>query len=396
MEIAPAPIRVLHCPDLVGGQPYQLAKAERAIGLKSQCVALQPHPFGYPADRVLSSGGEAALQLARWRLLAMALRHYDVIHFNFGQSAMPQRLPLDAASKRNLPSWTRRLYNLYAAPLELADLRLLKLNGKFIVMTYQGDDARQGDFLRAHYEIHPADEAGYYTAESDRLKRARIETVGRYADAVFAVNPDLLHVLPARARFMPYAHLDVAAITPPGGTTRAVPMVLHAPSHRGVKGTRFVLDAVNRLKSEGVPFEFVLVEGLSHVEAMRLYAGADILIDQLLVGWYGGLAVELMALGKPVVAYIRDRDLHFIPPAMRAELPVVNATPDSITRVLRELLTVRRHELGELGMRSRRYAEVWHDPARIASHLKSTYQNLINQSHGGRAAETATVRQDFA
>jgi len=75
---------------------------------------------------------------------------------------------------------------------------------------------------------------------------------------------------------------------------------------------------------------------------------------------------------------------------------VVNATPDSITRVLRELLTVRRHELGKLGMRSRRYAEVWHDPALIASHLKSTYENLVDQSHSGRSAETTTVRQDFS
>jgi len=392
MESTPVPIRVLHCPDLVGGQPCQLAKAERAIGLESQCVALQPHPFGYPADQFLSSGGEMSLQLARCRLLAMALRDYDVIHFNFGQSTMPQRLPLDAASKRNLPSWTRRLYNLYAAPLELMDLRLLKRKGKSIVMTYQGDDARQGDFLRAHYAIHAADEAGYYTAESDRLKRSRIQTVGRYADAVFAVNPDLLHVLPSGTRFMPYAHLDVAAITPSSVTAHAMPRVLHAPSHRGVKGTRFILDAVNRLKAEGVRFEFVLVEGLSHAEATRLYAGADLLVDQLLVGWYGGLAVELMALGKPVVAYIRDEDLHFIPPGMRAELPVVNATPDSITRVLREWLTIRRHELGELGMRSRRYVEAWHDPARIASQLKSTYEGVISRSQAGRSVEPPAER----
>lgn len=259
-------------------------------------------------------------------------------------------------------------------------------------MTYQGDDARQGDFLRAHYAIHSADEAGYYTPESDRLKRARIQTVGRYVDAVFAVNPDLLHVLPSGARFMPYAHLDVASITPSGGAAHALPKVLHAPSHRGVKGTRFILDAVHRLKSEGVPFEFVLVEGLSHAEAMKLYADADLLVDQLLVGWYGGLAVELMALGKPVVAYIRDQDLRFIPPAMQAELPVVNATPDSITRVLRDLLTVRRHELGEIGMRSRRYVEAWHDPARIASHLKSTYESLVSRFRNGRPAEVSTGR----
>jgi hypothetical protein len=110
---------------------------------------------------------------------------------------------------------------------------------------------------------------------------------------------------------------------------------------------------------------------------MKLYADADILVDQLLVGWYGGLAVELMALGKPVVAYIREDDMGFIPSAMHADLPVVNATPGSIYNVLRELLTARRHELGAIGVRSRQYVETWHDPIRVASLLKATYVGLI-------------------
>jgi glycosyltransferase involved in cell wall biosynthesis len=373
----PRALKILHCPDLIGGHPYGIAKAERTIGLSSHCIALRPHPFGYPADQILSSGSEISAQLARWRLLGLAMGNYDVIHFNFGQSTMPQRIPEVASSKAGYPAWAKCLYNAYASILEFKDLSLLKRMGKGIVMTYQGDDARQGDFLTSRYKISPADEAGYYTEKSDRFKRERIKIVDRYADAIFALNPDLLHVLPARARFMPYAHLDIAGTQPVPSSSRSVPIVVHAPSHRGVKGTRFVLDAVKRLKSEGIRLEFVLVEGVSHAEAMKLYADADILVDQLLVGWYGGLAVELMALGKPVVAYIREDDMGFIPSAMHADLPVVNATPGSIYNVLRELLTARRHELGAIGVRSRQYVETWHDPIRVASLLKATYVGLI-------------------
>lgn len=374
-------IKILHCPDLVGGNPYSLAKAERAIGLTSYCVALRPHPFGYPADEILSSGNEITVQFAHWRLLARAMGDYDVIHFNFGQSTMPQRIQVDDRWIHGHHRWLKHFYNLYASALELRDLKLLKRMGKCIVMTYQGDDARQGDFLRSRFKISPADESGYYTEKSDCLKRERIEIVDRYADAIFALNPDLLHILPARARFMPYAHLDIAGIRPVLPSSRSVPIVLHAPSHRGVKGTRFILEAVKRLKSEGIQLEFVLVEGVSHVEAMRLYADADLLVDQLLVGWYGGLAVELMALGKPVVAYIREEDMGFIPSTMRSDLPIINATPGSIYDVLRELLTVRRHELGTLGMQSRRYVETWHDPIRVASMLKATYEGIIQSMH---------------
>jgi glycosyltransferase involved in cell wall biosynthesis len=153
-------------------------------------------------------------------------------------------------------------------------------------------------------------------------------------------------------------------------------VVLHAPSRREVKGTRFVLEAIARLQATGVPCELVLVEGRSHAEACRLYARADLLVDQLLVGWYGAVAVELMALGKPVVCYIREEDLERVPPHMRQDLPVINATPATIYKVLRRCLTTDRHALSELGRRGRSYVEKWHDPRQIAARLKGDYEQI--------------------
>ena len=79
-------------------------------------------------------------------------------------------------------------------------------------------------------------------------------------------------------------------------------------------------------------FEFILIEGLSHSEARHLYQTADLLVDQLFVGWYGGLAVECMALGKPVICYIREEDLAFLPAQMRQDLPIINATAQNPLR----------------------------------------------------------------
>lgn len=372
------PLRVLHCPELVGGHPGSLAKAERELGLDSRCIALRTHPFGYAADEILTQGNIMAMQFARWRLLCKALRSYDVIHFNFGQSIMPQRIPVEPSPGSRFPTWLRRAYNLYGGMLELRDLRWLKALGKRIVVTYQGDDARQGDYLKAHFDIHPADEAGYYSEESDALKRRRIDAFSRSADAIFALNPDLLHVLPPNARFLPYANVDFSSIQPVGVSgLLTVPVVLHAPSHRGAKGTRFIVDAVNRLKAEGVAFEFLLLHDVPHAHAMRLYPRADLLVDQLLSGWYGGLALELMALGKPVIAYIRPADLGFLPDGMREGLPVINATPATIYGVLKEWLTTRRSELAAVGVRARQFAEDWHDPRKIAAVLKTTYEGAV-------------------
>jgi glycosyltransferase involved in cell wall biosynthesis len=100
-------------------------------------------------------------------------------------------------------------------------------------------------------------------------------------------------------------------------------------------------------------------------------------VDQLLAGWYGGLAVEVMALGKPVVAYLRCEDLAFLPESMRAELPIVSAEPATIYAVLKRLLGEDAGQLARLGERSRAYVEHWHDPRSIAARLKADYEGVI-------------------
>ena len=65
-------------------------------------------------------------------------------------------------------------------------------------------------------------------------------------------------------------------------------------------GTEFVIEACSQL-----PVELDLVEGVPHEQARKRYAKADIIIDQLLVGWHGVFALEAMALGKPVITYLK-------------------------------------------------------------------------------------------
>ncbi len=108
-----------------------------------------------------------------------------------------------------------------------------------------------------------------------------------------------------------------------------------------------------------------------------MYARADLVVDQLLVGWYGGLAVEMMALARPVVAYLREEDLELLPAEMRAEIPVISAEPATIYNVLKDLLTARRGELAEIGRRGREYVQRWHDPLRIAERLVADYEAAL-------------------
>lgn len=380
-SLTPTALRILHCPESVGGNPQGLARVERSLGLASKAVIYRPNYLRYATDEVLlpNGGGPLKLALKRWQLLLRALREFDIIHFNFGQSFMPSQVFADSVpGQAPFKQWA---YQLYTQLVELRDLPLLKKAGKGIVVTYQGDDARQGDYLRQHFAINIANEveATYYSPRTDQHKRWRIAQFAAYADRIFALNPDLLHVLPAQAQFLPYAHIDLNEWQPVRAqrATPEVPVVVHAPSHRGVKGTRFVLEAVARLQTEGVAFEFILVEGLSNAEARQVYERADLLVDQLLAGWYGGLAVELMALGKPVICYLREEDLTFIPAPMRSALPLINATPATIYETLKLWLTERKGDLAGVGQRSRAYVQSWHNQQTIATRLKAEYEAIM-------------------
>jgi hypothetical protein len=367
------PLRVLHCPTTVGGNSSGLARAERQLGLHSVAVTFAQNYLAYDIDVVLASSNVLRQGLRRLWLFERAIAHFDIIHFNFGETILPR----PGTNRRGKHRWLIPVLRI----LEMIELPLLRRAGKGIVVTYQGDDARQGDYSLAHFPICLAREVeqGYYSSESDEIKRRRIGYFDRYADRIYALNPDLLHVLPPRAQFLGYAHVDPRTWLPvnrqcAGGDSIRV---LHAPTHRAAKGTKYIVAAVERLKSEGIQLEFTLVEKTSYSEARRMYERADLLVDQLLAGWYGGLALEFMALGKPAIAYIREGDMRFIPEQMRRDLPIINATPETVYWVLREWLTIRRSELLDAGRRSRAFAERWHDPLRIAAGLKAEYEAII-------------------
>lgn len=347
-------LRVLHCPTDVGGNPIGLSYAERAFGVRSTVAVNHRSWLQLPVDIDLGirPGRKwADLPPRLWFLLRSLLR-YDVFHFNFGQTFLP---------------------SLRGHGIDLPLLRLLR---RRLFVTYQGCDARQSGWCQANFAVTCCDGSGSNgncDRREDQSRRDRIRFIARYAHRIFALNPDLLHVLPEAAEFVPYASVfpsDVPLRVRPEGRR---PVVLHAPTNRAIKGTDVILSALEAARRE-VDFEIRLVEGIPHARALEMYRDADLLVDQLRIGWYGGLAVELMAMGTPAVCYLRDDDLRFLPPAMREEMPIVRADAESLARVVVGLLSDRQR-LRAVGDASRRFVERWHDPRRIAARMVAIYRD---------------------
>lgn len=146
---------------------------------------------------------------------------------------------------------------------------------------------------------------------------------------------------------------------------------------RNEKGSPYIVDAIERLKAEGHPVEYYFVDGVASREMRFHQAQADIIVDQLLYGWWGSTSVEALALGKPTVCYLRpswkESFLKSFPEYEK--LPIVEADIDNIYEVLKVLVTDEKYRL-ECAKASREFALQHFDPRRNAAALADTLQTL--------------------
>lgn len=371
--------KVVQVPTAVGGNPPALSKALRRLGVDSTCCIISQNYLSYEVDRVVVPAGSKFLKCEFNRLLFIfeCLRKYDVIHYNAGTTIATANIIQWPSRDLSVVSLKRFMYSAYLLCLQYFEVSLFSLFRKKLFITYQGDDARQGGFCRSNYDISIATQVDetYYSDKTDAFKKRNISYLSKFCEQVYALNPDLLNVLPSKTKFVPYSHVffDEWKTSYEGLLDNKPLKIVHAPTNRRVKGTDLIIEALSSLKSEGLSFELILVEGLSQAEARKCYEQADILIDQLFAGWYGGLAVELMALGKPVLVYIREEDLRFIPDEMRSDLPFIRVDPSSVKNCLRDVILMPRAELVEIAIKSRAYVEKWHSPERIANMISQDY-----------------------
>lgn len=148
--------------------------------------------------------------------------------------------------------------------------------------------------------------------------------------------------------------------------------VCHSPTRRTAKGTAEIVAAVERLQRQ-VKFEFVLIEGVSHAECMRIKAQCDVGIDQ--VGNYAGTAygrsgLEFLALGMPTITEIPDEYEALLPGH-----PFIKATPMTLEDTLHRVIT-------DPDLRERKRVEglrwvCWfNDPLRVMGIIYREYRRL--------------------
>jgi len=296
--------------------PWTNVQALRRRGIDASLVVFNRYALHPEADRSLDLGKSLlGRQAKQWRALSSLLPRTDVFHFMFGLTLVPQSLQYP----------------------------ILRTFGKKSVMHYLGSDIR-----------------GKTPEQLASGKKAGAEIVGSW-DATRWV-PEATVIPPG---------IDLTRITPVPPHDRKRPLVVHAPSSRRRKGTEHVVAAC-----EALDVDLRIVEGLRHDEAFAHYREADIVVDQLNAGWYGVLAIECLALGKPVLTYLFDDAREWTERAYGTEVPLVNVTAETVQERLGALVDAGPAEWRRVGDASRAYVERVHDIEHVADVLVELYEGL--------------------
>ena len=376
-------ISVLHCPEQVGNNPIVLSKFEKELGLYSICVSEKDNPYTSFTDHVLQRENSPLWLTEFYRLLLILKSSAwgGVVHLNngrfitpfFGDGAHPKELAFRKSS--------RKLIRLYAKALLSTEKSLCRIrsNRKAVFVTFQGSDARESKcFLKKFQDNGLADSVISRSGKSNDSIRSKKKLLADVADKIYSLNPDLLEVLPRGSEFLPYAtEATIHAKVLPFNNRKEF-VIGHAPTHRIVKGTDHVIEVVNKLRSQGHMVRLELIEGLPREAALKKYEEIDLFIDQLIIGWYGVVSLEVLAIGKPVICFTKGRGLQFVNPDMLKDLPILNADITTLEERIIEIMRMditQRSKLAELGIS---FLKKWHDPRKIAKKLLKDYKVVLS------------------
>lgn len=334
----------------LAGWPYRIAESLRRIGYNSinviqQTADVEDLNRQLPHDRVLVKKADNKIYkfLKRASFLNEVSNNCSLVHYHGSvimRSHSHHLFEGKILARKNIP----------------------------MLMSFGGSDARIVSEARSknpYFFLQPNE-------EKDEQTRAYLKSISKYVRNVVTDIEMMSYVSPYFDKcylFKQPVNLDSISFIEP--RIDRLPIILHVPTSSFVKGTQYVIDIIQQLKSDGYQFEFRMKRQLTQTEMYEEIAACDVYIDELLCGSHGVTAVETMAAGKPTITYIRPDLVSKFP----AEMPLVNANPDTLYEKLKELIVNPTLRI-DISFKSRRYVEKYHDADVVARELIEVYKDV--------------------
>jgi len=244
----------------------------------------------------------------------------------------------------------RPMFGVLHGPDAAGDLQHLLSKGLRVGLLAHGTDVR---IPSQHVESEPwspfPDMEDTTVEVMERKATRAVELFASYPGPVFVSTPDLLDYVPKAVWCPVVVEPDVWRSDSPV-LERKRPVVAHAPSKAVIKGSDLIDPIMEDLDRRGV-ITYRRVQGVDPADMPAVYRDADIVIDQFRIGNYGVAACEAMAAGRIVVSYVSKDVRDRVTAATGLELPIVQATPDTLEQVLLDLVAdpQRGRDIAALG-----------------------------------------------
>lgn len=225
---------------------------------------------------------------------------------------------------------------------DYSDLEKIRSAGKKIIFIFCGDDVRWYFASKQEFEslgMHPIeyDSSYFYGKRGLEFRLRRIAYAERYANLIYSKREQ------AQLQSRPFFHwrMTVDPSEYPVGDfhSRNVPLIVHAPSNQAVKGTKYVMRAIENLKKRNVHINFKLIQNMNAEEVRRILQQADLVIDQLFIPGGGRLTTESLSVGAEVMTYMNygvyDQGIGY---QKQPTCPILDAGIDNIENRLYEFI----------------------------------------------------------
>lgn len=350
----PAPVtapagdtRLYSAPANFAAQGYQWARsAERLPGVGAVNMQYRaPGDFGFPADYSVP----------------------EVVFSSSGDWARKQRDAVASQFTHVLIEAERSMFGVAFQGFVEREARWLLERGLDVGLASLGTDLRLPSRHAQLDEWSPfrkGDQDWIRALEAKALKnRGLFERLGVPS---FVATPELLGDWPA-AKWLPIVIDPSDWRSERPALSGGVPIVLHAPTNPAVKGTALIEPIIERLSADGI-IDYQRIVKVPASEMPGRYALADVVLDQFSLGIYATTSIEAMAAGRLVVAHLHEQVRDHILEVTGLEAPIIEATPDTIGEVLRDVAE-RPDHYRTIAERGPEYVDAVHNGALSASVL---------------------------
>jgi hypothetical protein len=354
---------VLHiAPENTAGVPYNVMNMQNRFGMTSRLLTFYKIPFDFPEDICLNLPLPRGRLAMKWRRFKQSKLHEELDEQNIDKFMhLPYFEPKNVFEKIYLKVREQKNKNkLFDAikthKLEesniihfdggidfFLDCRMAKkwkTHGKKIVNCYFGDDLRTRGIVKEMDQLSDLN----LTFEYDHIHR----------------HPDINFL------FFPFDNSNIKYIKDDVYNSSKTLRIVHSPTDRFIKGTEFVIDAIERIRKNR-DIEFVLLENLPRNKVIEFKSTCHIAVDQ--IGNRGGTgyginSLETLSMGIPTIT-----DMNMCFDSWLPENPFIVANKKNLFEKLIEIidnLESRNQNRGNL----RIWVEKYHS-------YKSVFEKMI-------------------